>query len=216
MLDLFHEPGTQEIIGDGAVVLRGFALDDTAGILRAVDLIASQSPFRRMLVPGGHTMSAAITNCGRVGWISDRKGYRYDPVDPQNGRPWPPLPGLLIDLAARAAAQAGYPGFAADACLVNCYAPGARVSLHQDKNERNFAAPIVSVSLGLPATFLFGGLKRSDRAARYRLAHGDVAVWGGRIPHGVSRDYAIETGHASPHGRTPHQPELSHGVVRRI
>ncbi len=189
MLDLFHEPGTQEIIGNGAVLLRGFVLNDAAEILMAVNLIAAQSPFRHMIVPGGHTMSVAITNCGRVGWISDRKGYRYDPVDPQKGRPWPPLPGLLIDLAARAAAQAGYPGFAADACLINCYVPGAGVSLHQDKNERNFAAPIVSVSLGLPAAFLFGGLKRSDRAARYRLAHGDVAVWGGAsrmVFHGIT------------------------------
>lgn len=189
MLDLFHEPGTQEIIGDGAVVLRGFALDDTVGILRAVDLIATQAPFRHMAVPGGHTMSVAISNCGSAGWVSDRSGYRYDRLDPQTAKPWPAMPECFSRLAARAAAQAGYADFHADACLVNCYAPGAGVSLHQDKNERNFAAPIVSVSLGLPATFLFGGLKRSDRAARHRLAHGDVAVWGGAsrmVFHGIA------------------------------
>lgn len=179
MLDLFHEPGTQEIIGDGAVVLRGFVLDIAPEILRTVDMIAARSPFRRMQVPGGHTMSAAITNCGHAGWVSDLKGYRYDPTDPQTGAPWPPMPDLFIDLAARAAAQTGYPGFVSDACLINRYVPGAGVSLHQDKNERDFTAPIVSISLGLPAVFLFGGLKRNDRTARTQLLHGDAGVWGG-------------------------------------
>jgi len=123
-------------------------------------------------------MSVAITNCGSAGWVSDRKGYRYDRCDPDSGRPWPPLPSCLMDLALRAADAAGYGGFIPDACLINCYVPGARVSLHQDKNERDFSAPIVSVSLGLTATFLFGGLRRTDRAARLRLSHGDIAVWG--------------------------------------
>lgn len=189
MLELFHEPGTQEILGDGAAVLRGFVLDDAAELLRAVDRIAAQAPFRHMIVPGGHTMSVGITNCGFAGWVSDRSGYRYDRFDPETGRPWPEMPECISDLATRAAAQAGYEGFHPDTCLMNCYVSGAGVSLHQDKNERDFSSPIVSVSLGLPATFMFGGLKRSDRAARHRLAHGDVAVWGGAsrmVFHGIA------------------------------
>lgn len=180
MPDLFNTIRSDhaEIIADGAVILHGFALDAAAELLAAVDAIAAQAPFRHMLVPSGHTMSVAITNCGSAGWVSDRKGYRYDRADPDSGRPWPPLPSCFMDLALRAADAAGYGGFIPDACLTNCYVPGARVSLHQDKNERDFSAPIVSVSLGLPATFLFGGLRRTDPAARYRLSHGDVAVWG--------------------------------------
>lgn len=181
MPDLFDaiRSGHVEIIADGAVILHGFALDAATELLAAVDRITARAPFRRMTVPGGHTMSAAITNCGDSGWVSDRKGYRYDPHDPDTGKPWPVMPECFASFAALAAAQAGYDGFHPDACLINHYAPGARVSLHQDKNERDFSAPIVSVSLGLPATFLFGGALRADRPARLRLVHGDVAVWGG-------------------------------------
>jgi DNA oxidative demethylase len=137
------------------------------------------APFRHMVTPGGFRMSVAMTNCGRAGWITDRRGYRYDPLDPTTGRPWPPLPELFCGLATRAAAEGGFAGFEPDACLINRYEPGARLSLHQDKNERDLAAPIVSVSLGLPATFLFGGLRRTDRPRRIRLESGDIAVWGG-------------------------------------
>lgn len=182
MRDLFggaNQEGERELPAAGAVILRSFALDKGVELLAAIDVIAALSPFRRMLVPSGHTMSVAITNCGGAGWVSDRKGYRYDAIDPQTGKPWPAMPELFSGLARRAAEQAGYRGFAPDACLVNCYVPGAGVSLHQDKNERDFSAPIVSVSLGLPAIFLFGGLKRTDRATRYRLIHGDAAIWGG-------------------------------------
>jgi len=142
-----------------------------------------------MQTPGGHQMSVAMTNCGEVGWVTDRGGYRYDPVDPATGRPWPAIPKSFVQLAAEAAAAGGFADFEPDACLINRYAPGARMSRHQDRDEREFAAPIVSVSLGLPAVFLFGGLKRSDRPARYRLEHGDVVVWGGpsRLAfHGVA------------------------------
>lgn len=179
--DLFGEPAlpSREALAPGAVLLRGFAANVDAGLLRAVDAIAAAAPFRRMVTPGGFTMSAAMTNCGRAGWVTDRKGYRYTDVDPQSGRPWPALPELFVALAVRSAAEAGYAGFAPDACLVNLYEPGARLSLHQDRNERDFAAPIVSVSLGLPAVFLFGGIERSVRPRRVRLTHGDVAVWGG-------------------------------------
>jgi len=168
-----------EPMADGAVLLRGFAAAEAASLVAAVDRIAAAAPFRHMVTPGGFTMSVAMTNCGRAGWVTDRSGYRYDPVDPANGKPWPKMPALFLDLAARAAAAAGFDGFVPDSCLINRYVPGARLTLHQDRNERDFAAPIVSVSLGLPATFLFGGAKRSERPKRLRLASGDVAVWGG-------------------------------------
>ncbi|WP_316168161.1 MULTISPECIES: DNA oxidative demethylase AlkB [unclassified Bradyrhizobium] len=169
----------REQLAVGAVLLRGFARPRQHELVAAIQTITAQAPFRRMFTPGGHQMSVAMTNCGEVGWITDRSGYRYDAIDPDSGRPWPSMPPLLRDLAEQAAAEAGFAGFAPDACLINCYEPGAKMSLHQDRDERNMGAPIVSVSLGLPATFLFGGLKRSDKPQRYRLAHGDVVVWGG-------------------------------------
>jgi alkylated DNA repair protein (DNA oxidative demethylase) len=132
-----------------------------------------------MTTPGGYVMSVAMTNCGRAGWVTDRRGYRYDPIDPQTGRPWPPMPAAFRRIAIGAAAAGGYEDFEPDACLVNRYEPGARLSLHQDKDERDFTAPIVSVSLGLPAVFLFGGARRADRPRRFRLESGDIAVWGG-------------------------------------
>jgi alkylated DNA repair protein (DNA oxidative demethylase) len=180
--DLFADlppVSSREALADGAVILRGGAADDGKALLRAIDGIAAVAPFRHMVTPGGFTMSAAMTNCGRAGWLTDRKGYRYDATDPRTGRPWPKLPGLFVRLARRAAAAAGFDGFVPDACLVNRYEPGARLSLHQDRNERDFDAPIVSVSLGLPATFLFGGDTRSAPTRRVRLEHGDVVVWGG-------------------------------------
>jgi alkylated DNA repair protein (DNA oxidative demethylase) len=132
-----------------------------------------------MVTPGGFVMSVAMTNCGAAGWVTDRSGYRYDALDPESGKPWPSMPASFLDLAVAAAKEAGYPDFVPDACLINRYEPGARLSLHQDKNERNFANPIVSVSLGLPATFQFGGQKRNDPVRKFALRHGDVAVWGG-------------------------------------
>jgi alkylated DNA repair protein (DNA oxidative demethylase) len=134
-------------------------------------------------------MSVAMTNCGGIGWVTDRTGYRYDALDPESGKPWPAMPSSFRELAGQAAAQAGFDRFSPDACLINRYQPGARMSLHQDKDELDFGAPIVSVSLGLPAIFLFGGLKRSDKASRFRLQHGDIAVWGGParlLFHGVA------------------------------
>ena len=180
--DLFAEAdaGPERIaLAPGAVLLRGFARDEAPALIEAAWRVAAIAPFRHMVTPGGFTMSAAMTNCGTAGWVSDRRGYRYDGTDPETGLAWPAMPDLFRDLAARAAAEAGYEGFEPDACLINRYTPGTRLTLHQDKNERDVAAPIVSVSLGLPATFLFGGAKRTDRAQRLRLVHGDVAVWGG-------------------------------------
>jgi len=180
---------SREEIADGAVLLRGFVKPIESELIDAVRAIVAQSPFRRMTTPGGHLMSVAMTNCGERGWVTDHTGYRYDPIDPRTGAPWPPMPPVLRDLARNAAEQGGFEGFAPDACLVNRYEPGTRLSLHQDKDELDYSAPIVSVSLGLPATFLFGGLARNDKPRRFRLVHGDVVVWGGpsRLAyHGVA------------------------------
>ena len=181
--DLFpDEPAAEqaeEALAPGAVLLRGWARDQGPALLEAVSEVIRQAPLRHMTTPGGFQMSVAMTNCGAAGWITDRSGYRYGPLDPLSGRPWPPLPGPLARLATDAAAKAGFAAFVADACLINQYEPGSRMSLHQDKNEQDFSAPIVSVSLGLPAVFLFGGDARSDRPLRVALAHGDVVVWGG-------------------------------------
>ena len=172
-------PRSPESLAPGAVLLRGFALDFEKDLRKALDRIVAAAPFRHMVTPGGFRMSVAMTNCGDFGWITDRRGYRYDRLDPDSGKPWPKMPQAFLDLAERAATAAGYPGFVPDACLINRYEPGARLSLHQDRNEKDFGAPIVSVSLGLPATFLFGGDDRSDRPRRVSILHGDVAVWGG-------------------------------------
>ena len=171
------------------MLLRRFAEPFEADLIAGISDVVEQAPFRHMVTPGGHQMSVAMTNCGGVGWVTDRSGYRYDANDPEAGKRWPAMPPSFRELAERAADRAGFGGFSPDACLVNRYQPGARMSLHQDKDEHDFGAPIVSVSLGLPAVFLFGGLKRRDRPRRFRLQHGDVVVWGGpaRLTfHGVA------------------------------
>jgi DNA oxidative demethylase len=176
-------------MAEGAVLLRGLVGDDEAELIAALREIVTAAPFRRMFTPGGHQMSVAMTNCGSAGWVTDRSGYRYDPDDPETGKPWPAMPPVLLMLADRAAESAGFAGFAPEVCLINRYVPGAKMSLHQDKDELDFGAPIVSVSLGLPAIFMFGGLNRSDKPRRFRLEHGDVAVWGGPsrlFYHGVA------------------------------
>jgi alkylated DNA repair protein (DNA oxidative demethylase) len=180
---------SQEAMAERAVLLRGFAKPFEGDLIAGLRDIVAQAPFRHMVTPGGHQMSVAMTNCGSVGWVTDRTGYRYDGADPESGKSWPAMPPSFRALAGQAAAQAGFDGFCPEACLINRYQPGARMSLHQDKDETDFAAPIVSVSLGLPAIFLFGGLKRSDRPRRFRVEHGDIAVWGGPTRmafHGVA------------------------------
>ena len=182
-LNLFEDTwqcqARREELSRGAVVLRAFALADETEILAALDKVIAEAPPRHMVTPGGFRMSVALTNCGSYGWVTDHTGYRYQPNDPESGKPWPRMPDVFRELARDAAATAGFENFKPDACLVNLYAPGARVSLHQDKNERDFNAPIVSVSLGLPAVFMWGGLRRQERPVRVQLTHGDVAVWGG-------------------------------------
>ncbi|MCZ8384891.1 DNA oxidative demethylase AlkB [Achromobacter xylosoxidans] len=169
----------RERIGAQSMVLRGYALPAAQALLAGVDTVRRQAPFRHMVTPGGLPMSVALTNCGRHGWTSDEHGYRYTREDPLSGLPWPAMPEAFDTLARAAALAAGFPGFAPDACLVNRYQPGSRLSLHQDKDERDYGAPIVSVSLGMPAVFLFGGHARGDRAVHVSLFHGDVVVWGG-------------------------------------
>ena len=179
--DLFdHLAAPADIpIDPGALLLPGFALAHAPALLAAIDAIATAAPFRHMVTPGGFAMSVATTSCGALGWITDRRGYRYASADPETNRPWPAMPLLLQRLAFDAAARAGFAGFAPDACLINRYAPGAKMALHQDKDEHDFTQPIVSVSLGLPAIFLWGGDARGDKARRIPLQHGDVFVWGG-------------------------------------
>lgn len=176
--DFFGAPRRQDI-ATGAVVLRGEALKMEAELLGALSDVIAVAPFRHMVTPGGFTMSVAITNCGRAGWVSDHAGYRYDTHNPDTGGPWPAMPDVFLLLARSAASLGGFNNFIPDACLINRYRPGARLSLHQDKNERDFTHPIVSVSLGLPATFQFGGLQRNDKLTKVALHHGDVVVWGG-------------------------------------
>jgi alkylated DNA repair protein (DNA oxidative demethylase) len=178
LFDLDRREGKKVALGADAVVLRRFACDFEAEVLAALNAVAALAPFRNMVTPGGYTMSVAMTNCGLAGWVTDSSGYRYTRQDPVSGDPWPPMPATFLSLATRAAATAGFEGFSPDACLINRYAPGAKLSLHQDKNETDFTAPIVSVSLGLPAKFLFGGLRRNDPVTRVELRHGDVVVWG--------------------------------------
>lgn len=180
-LELFEAPAQdpRQRLGPASMVLRGYALPYVCEVMPALEAIGAMSPFRHMVTPGGYTMSVALTNCGALGWTTDRSGYRYTCVDPDTGEPWPRMPEVFARLASQAAAAAGFDDFQPDACLVNRYAPGARMSLHQDKNERDYEAPIVSVSLGMHATFLFGGRARTDPAARVALHHGDVVVWGG-------------------------------------
>jgi len=180
----------REVLADGAVLLRGFAEADAAALVNSIATIAAASPFRNLITPGGHRMSVAMTNCGTAGWVSDRTGYRYDAFDPMTGQMWPEMPDEFLSLARRAAAEAGFENFRPDVCLINRYEAGARLTLHQDHDERDLSEPIVSVSLGLPATFLFGGLRRADKPARILVENGDVAVWGGpaRLTyHGVDR-----------------------------
>ena len=179
--DLFAAPstGSRTPLGEQACVLHGYALPHVETLLAGIDTIIASAPFRHLLTPGGHVMQVAMTNCGTFGWCSDRRGYRYDRDDPLSGRPWPALPEAFLQLARDAAAEAGFANHVPDACLINRYLPGTRLSLHQDQDEDDRIAPIVSVSLGLPAVFLFGGLARGDRAVRVPLLHGDVVVWGG-------------------------------------
>jgi alkylated DNA repair protein (DNA oxidative demethylase) len=190
LFDNLPEPSLpQRILGPGTAILNGFAVDVETELVSDLKAIIERAPLRHMVTPGGFRMSVAMTNCGRLGWVTDRTGYRYDEIDPATGLEWPAMSPAFLRLATDAAREAGFPLFVPDACLINRYKPGARLSLHQDKNERDFDQPIVSVSLGLPAMFQFGGLERSDKTLRIPVIHGDVIVWGGPARlryHGVA------------------------------
>ena len=180
---------SREPLQEGAVLLRGFATAASHLLMQEVRRVEQAAPFRHLVTPGGYTMSVAMTNCGRVGWVSDRSGYRYDPVDPNTQVSWPPMPDAFRDIAVRAAAEAGFPDYDPDACLINRYTPGSKLSLHQDRDENDSWSPIVSVSLGVPAVFLWGGRRRADRVRRLRLDRGDIVVWGGParfVYHGIA------------------------------
>jgi DNA oxidative demethylase len=180
LFDSIREPGLpRDLLGPGTAILNGFALGRETELAFVMQAISKLAPFRHMITPGGFRMSVALTNCGTYGWVTDRTGYRYDSIDPETGQHWPGMRGNFLDLARDAASAAGFPLFNPDACLINRYEPGSRLTLHQDKNEQDFTQPIVSVSLGLPATFLFGGIDRSDKTVRVHVHHGDVIVWGG-------------------------------------
>jgi alkylated DNA repair protein (DNA oxidative demethylase) len=189
LFDASELPQSCELLEEGAAILRGFATSEAAILVQEVARIAQTCPFRHLVTPGGHTMSVAMTNCGRVGWVSDRRGYRYDALDPDTGIQWPELPEAFARLAANAAAELGFADYDPDACLINRYAAGAKLGLHQDRDENDSWSPIVSVSIGLPATFLWGGKRRTDPVRRLRLEGGDVVVWGGParfVYHGVA------------------------------
>jgi DNA oxidative demethylase len=195
-MDLFDNISEQAVhIADGTIWLRGFALHNEAQLLADLNLVLSQSALRHIVTPGGFTMSVAMTNCGRLGWVTDKNGYRYAALDPSTGEPWQPMPMSFLQLAKAAAFEVGFVDFVPDACLINQYKPAARMTLHQDKDERDFSQPIVSVSLGVTAVFLFGGFERADKTLRLTLNHGDVVVWGGASRlryHGVMR---LKTSH---------------------
>ena len=161
----------------GITLLRGHG--DSKTLMPLIERVAAASPFRHLVTPGGQTMSVAMTNCGPLGWVSDRSGYRYSARDPLTDRDWPAMPGEFLRLALDAAAHGGFPDFRPDACLVNRYSPGSRLTAHRDADEQNFAQPIVSVSLGLPASFAFYGLTRGGKGRSVALSDGDVLVWGG-------------------------------------
>lgn len=189
LFDNHPPPRSNEPLEEGAVLLRGYATSEVPALLEQVSLVARSAPFRHLVTRGGYTMSVAMTNCGRVGWVSDRTGYRYAPTDPETAAPWPAMPAAFLDLARRAAAEAGFAAYDPDACLINRYIAGSKLGLHQDRDEDDPWAPIVSVSLGLPAVFLWGGKRRGDPLRRLRVESGDVAVWGGParfVYHGVA------------------------------
>jgi alkylated DNA repair protein (DNA oxidative demethylase) len=198
---LFHGESQEIALAPGAMLLGGFARPATAALRADLDGIIGRAAFRHMLTPGGRRMSVAMTNCGDVGWVSDPAGYRYASRDPLSGEPWPPMPQSFRTLAREAAARVAFPDYDPDACLINRYEPGARLTLHVDRDERDAVSPIVSVSLGLPAVFLFGGMRRSDPTRRLALHHGDVVVWGGPSRfryHGV---LPLEDGEHAEFGR---------------
>jgi DNA oxidative demethylase len=213
MNDLFDTKdaaqGWSESLGDGTTFFRSMIVDEAPAILEHIDRISELAPLRHLVTPGGKKMSVAMSNCGALGWVSDHAGYRYQRHDPLTSKPWPAMPALFLVLAQRAAALAGYDNFQPNVCLINRYGIGARMGLHQDRDERDLSAPIVSFSLGLPAKFIWGGLQRTGQTRRFMVEHGDVLVWGGpdRLRfHGVA---------PLPPGRHPLTGEVRFNITFR-
>jgi alkylated DNA repair protein (DNA oxidative demethylase) len=182
-------PANTYTLGSRSFILKDFASSEAASLLADINSITTQSPLRHMTTRRGYQMAAEMTNCGQLGWVSDSRGYRYQAEDPLTGQPWPDMPASFLLLAEKAAQTCGFDNFIPDVCLINRYHPRAGMGLHQDKDEQDFSQPIVSVSLGIPAVFLFGGLSRSDKPVAHLLEHGDVVVWGGEDRlrfHGIS------------------------------
>lgn len=175
-----NSTSTLKPIANESFILPGFANTNTNTLLAAINSVIELAPLRQMRTPGGFEMAARITNCGYFGWVTDKQGYRYQTTDPETGLPWPAMPELIYQLAVDAASACGFDHFTPDVCLINCYQPGAGMGLHQDKDEKDFSAPIVSISLGVPAIFLFGGNKRQDKPCAHLLKNGDIVVWGGQ------------------------------------
>ena len=205
----------QRALGEDAMLLPGFAAPSSADLLAALAPVLEAAPFRHMVTPGGHRMSVAMTSAGTLGWVTDRSGYRYDPRDPETGRTWPPMPGPFTTLATNAATEAGFPGFAPDSCLINRYTPGTQLSLHQDRNERDFSEPIVSVSLGLPATFLWGGATRATAPNPHPTRTRRRRRLGPNVTTHVPWHRTAQGRHPSPHRRLPDQPHLPPRRLRK-
>lgn len=188
-MDLFDDQLPKKTrIAEGAYWLRGHALPAADLLWAELRKHFATYPPQQMFTPMGYKMSVRSTSMGDAAWVGTKKGYGYASIDTAINQALPPLPSTFLSLANHAATEAGYNDFTPDSCLINCYDIGSKMGLHQDKDERDFNQPIVSVSLGIPATFLFGGAKRSDKPTQIPLTHGDVVVWGGAsrlFYHGV-------------------------------
>lgn len=187
--DVWLKPQTTVLLAEGAMVLRRFATPVVVALMEGVEAVVAQSPLRRLIVPNGRPMRIEMTNCGLVGWVNIDGRYRYSRVDPLTGRSWPGMPATFRRIAGAAASAAGYPDFQPAVCIINRYAVGADLQMHQDRDDTQDRQPVVSVSLGLPAIFHFGGQGRGEKPLTIPLDDGDVVVWGGASRmhrHGVA------------------------------
>jgi DNA oxidative demethylase len=179
-------PATHSLRG---LELRPGYLDraDQEALLAAVREAIQEAPLYTPTMPrSGQPLSVRMTNCGALGWVSDAGGYRYQPTHPMSGRPWPAIPELALRAWRDLAGDAPPP----EACLINVYAPTARMGLHQDRDEKDFSVPVLSLSLGDTCLFRVGGTRRGDPTRSFRLASGDAVVLGGEARlafHGVDR-----------------------------
>lgn len=204
-MDLFPETLRDPDLAEGLFLHRGaITPDDQTILVRDIAQVADFAPFRHPRTPGGHPTSAAMTNAGQAGWWSDRQGYRYLIHQPDSDRPWPSMPASFHAAVEVGTRGTPWPDFSPDACLINFYGAAAKMGLHQDKDERDFTQPIVTVSLGDAADFLVGGFARTDKTAVVRLHSGDVLVMGGPSRmrfHGVRRIHTGTSPLSALHGR---------------